>query len=185
MRTLALIVLIFLCLTTVAAKEVASDTSTIPYYMYNAANKFKLDLSLLYAICRVESNCRPKAVNHDDGTKSEKQAGITKKSYGLFQVQLATAKSLGFQTKETIMVEIKRKGRSRRVLKVIDRRDDLLKPDVNVWYAAKLIRRLYDKYGDTVKVISAYNAGRPVSYNKEYVNKVLRQYARYKIDKNY
>lgn len=181
------IILIILAISTFfwGIKKVESDTSTIPYYMYNAASSFNLDVALLYAICRVESNCKSKAMNHDDGTKHEKSRGIVRKSYGLFQLQLLTAKSVGFKTKKVVEVSVKRKGKISIVKKTIDNREDLLRPETNTWYAAKLIRALYDKYKDTPKVLSAYNAGKPVSYNKEYVNKVLRQYARYKIDKKY
>jgi soluble lytic murein transglycosylase-like protein len=58
-----------------------------------------------------------------------------------------------------------------------------MRPDINTWYAAKLLRELYDKYDTTPEVISAYNAGRPIGANKAYVTKVLRAYAVYKLDK--
>lgn len=141
----------------------AGSKAQIPYYMYNASNVFRVDLALLFALCKVESNCKDDAINHDDGTQRQKQAGIINKSYGLFQIKLGTARQLGFKAKVK----------------------DLLKPDVNAWYAAKLLRELYDSYGSTSNVISAYNAGKPVRSNRDYVNRVLSYYADYKIDKRY
>lgn len=180
-----ILVIIALTVLVATAKPVESDTSTLPYYMYNAASKFDLDIALMYAICHVESNCKPKAMNHDDGTQAQKDAGIRDKSYGLFQIKASTAKGLGFVVSETVTVEKMRKGKIVKTKKTIYHTEDLLKPEINAWYAAKLLRHLYDRYGDTVKVVSAYNAGHYTTGNKEYVNKVLKQYARYKIDKRY
>lgn len=166
-------------------KSVESDTSTIPYFMYNASSKFDLDIALMYAICRVESNCKASAINHDDATAGRKAQGIKEKSMGLFQIKPATAQSLGFILRETITTQKIKNGKCIQVKKQVSHVKELLSPETNAWYAAKLLRHLYDRYHDTVKVISAYNAGRYTSSNKEYVNKVLRQYARYKIDKRY
>lgn len=164
---------------------VIGETSKIPYYMYNAASEFNLDVALLYAICTVESNCKPRAINHDDGTRKQKSEGIKDKSYGMFQIKLTTAQRLGFKATEVVMVEKLYKGKVKLVPKVINYTADLLKPTVNTWYAAKLLRHLYDRYGNTEKVISAYNAGRYTKANTKYVNKVLRHYARYKLDKRF
>lgn len=166
-------------------KPVESNTSMIPFYIYNAASKFDLDVALLFSVCKIESNCRTKAINHNDGTKADKKAGVVKKSYGLFQIQVPTARALGFVDKELVTTKFLKKGKVITRKKIVYHTDDLLKPEVNAWYAAKLLRHLYDKYDDTLKVLSAYNAGRPTKHNKEYVNKILRQYAKYKIDKKY
>lgn len=184
MRNLILLIISFFVFTS-NMRSVESDTSTIPYFMYNAASKFDLDISLMYAICRVESNCKAAAINHDDATPDRKARGIKEKSMGLFQIKPATAKSLGFILTETVTIEKIKNGKLRKTRKQISHVKDLLSPEVNAWYAAKLLRHLYDRYHDTVKVISAYNAGKYTTSNKEYVNKVLRQYARYKIDKRY
>lgn len=156
-----LVIALLVLISSLFPLNVESSTTMIPYYMFNAATQFEVDIALLYAFCSVESKCRSKAINRNDATKKAKEAGIIEHSHGLFQIKLATAKMLGF------------KGKAK----------DLMQPDINTYYAAKLIRRLYDKYGDTVKVISAYNAGRPIKSNKDYVHKVLSAYARYKIDK--
>ena len=144
-------------------QPVISDTATIPYYLYNASTKFKVDVALLYALCKVESNCKTAAINHDDGTTVQKSLNIKSKSFGLFQIKLATARSLGL------------KGSGK----------DLLKPEVNTYYAAKLLRHLYNRYGDTYKVISAYNAGKYTKSNISYIHKVMKNYVRFKIDQRF
>lgn len=113
-----------------------------------------LDPKLMYAICKVESNCNQFAVNHSDGNKSQKARGITSKSYGMFQIKLSTAKSLGF----TGTVE------------------ELMRPEVNAFYASRLLTNLLVKHKTLPKALSAYNAGKPSKHNKNYVNKVLLTY---------
>lgn len=158
-------------------------TGNIPVYLYNAANAFSLPVELLYAICKVESNCNPKAVNRNDGTAAEKSAGIRIKSYGLFQIKVTTAESLGFKSKTTDVVEfVTKSGRHLTCTKKIDHSKDLMNPTINAWYAAKLIRKLYNKYYNTRKVLSAYNAGHATHHNKNYVEKVYDKYINQTID---
>jgi soluble lytic murein transglycosylase-like protein len=162
-----------------------SGTFQVPFYIYNAASQFNIDSALLYAFCKVESNCKSRAINHDDGTAAQKALGIVDKSYGLFQIKISTAKGLGFKTTEiTYDTFYNKKGKVVKIKKIIDHRKDLLKPEINSYYAAKLIRKLYDKYGDdTLKVISAYNAGHPIKGNIDYVSKVSREYVKCKLDR--
>lgn len=142
--------------------ETQGNSSTVPYYISNAATAHNLDVALMYAICTVESHCKTSAINTDDATASRKLAGIKEHSLGLFQIKMATARGLGF------------KGSKK----------ELMKPEINSWYAAKLLRSLYDRYDEnTVKAVSGYNAGRYTKANKDYVNKVLKNYARFKIDR--
>ncbi len=147
----------------ISPKLSAEPRASVPYYIYNAATAFQLDSVLMYSICQVESNCQPKAFNPHDSNAQQRSRGIVDKSYGLFQIKLSTAKSLGFDKHAK----------------------ELLKPEVNAWYAAKLLRSLYSRYGETPKVLSAYNAGRPSKCNRGYVSKVLKYYARYKIDQRF
>jgi soluble lytic murein transglycosylase-like protein len=163
----------------------ATGSQDLPFFMYNASNNFKIDIALLYAICKVESNCRSGAINNSDSNAAQRSAGIIDKSYGLFQIKLSTAKSLGFKTVETVKVSIKKKHKTLTVYAKVSKAKDLLRPDINAWYAAKLLRHLFNKYHDTSKVISAYNAGRPISTNTAYVNKVLNNYANYKLNKRF
>lgn len=134
----------------------------VSFSIYAAATHFKINPVLMRAICQVESRCKPNAVNHDDGTARQKAAGVVSKSHGLFQIKMSTANWLGF------------KGTVRQ----------LQQPEINAWYAAKYLSRLYSRYHHIDKVISAYNAGSYTTKNQPYVNKVLKQYAIYTLDRN-
>lgn len=157
----------------------------VPEYMYNAANAFKIDIALLYAICKVESNCKPKSHNKQDSNHAQKRRGLTTGSYGMFQIKLATAKSLGFVVKESRTEIFFKNHKQVKTTKIINHADELFNPEVNTWYAAKLLRHLFNKYHDTAKTVSAYNAGRYITTNTRYVNKVLNNYANYKMDKRF
>lgn len=152
-----LIILLMLVYPTAVSGE---QVKNVAYYIYNAATEFNLDPSLMYAICHVESHCKPSAINHNDGTSKQKELGIISKSHGMFQIKLSTAKGLGF------------KGNAQQ----------LQSPSVNVWYAAKYLNHLYKRYNDTLKVISAYNAGTYTTKNKTYVSRVLETYIKHNID---
>lgn len=142
---------------------VEGDTATIPFYIHNAATKYGIDTQLMYAICKVESNCKSKAMNNNDGTSAQRSKGIKSKSYGMFQIKSLIAKNLGYK----------------------DHPSKLLNPEINALYAAKLLKHLYKRYNNTAMVISAYNAGRYTKSNSSYVNKVLLNYAKIKIDKKF
>lgn len=159
MKYVGTIVILTVCMFNSVA--VSSNSDMLPHYITKAADEFELDTALLYAICSVESHCRASAINKNDATQSRRLAGIKEHSHGMFQIKMATARALGF------------KGAKK----------DLMRADINTWYAAKLLRQLYDKYDTTPEVISAYNAGRPIKGNVKYVNKVLKYYVTYKIDK--
>lgn len=105
---------------------------------------YTLPKGLLSAVCWVESNHKISAVNRDDGSAD---------SLGVCQVQLNTAKMLGF--KGTVK--------------------QLMNPKENVKYAAKYLSLQLKRYhGDAPKALSAYNAGTATKANEYYVNKVLR-----------
>ena len=159
-----------------------SDTNVTPFYIFNAASNFGIDQTLMYAICTVESRCRSRVINHDDARKAEKDRGIVKKSFGLFQLQIDTAKFLGFKRYTEVSVVVTKRHKTKIVIKKIDHILDLLKPEINAWYAAKLLNHLYKRYHNTPKVISAFNAGHAITSNKDYVLKVLKAYSRLKID---
>lgn len=129
-----------------------------PYYVTNAANTFNVDSDLLMALCDVESHCNPYVVSYNDGTKKQKLLGIKVKSIGMFQIQLATARLLGFT------------GTAK----------ELMKPAINSYYAAKLLSIHYNEYGSTTKALSSYNAGKPIKGNMEYVNSVVDKYVEIK-----
>lgn len=135
--------------------------SKTPYYISEAAGAFRLSPALLVALCMQESRCRAKAVNRHDSTLQANGTRRYDPSYGLFQIKLGTARALGY-TGTT-------KG--------------LLDPEMNAFYAAKLFRQNLDKYHSTKKAVSAHNAGRAISSNKEYVHNVLANYAELSLDK--
>lgn len=104
---------------------------------------------LLQAVCATESGLRPEIIHHDDGSED---------SIGLCQVQLSTARDLGF------------KGAS----------SELLSPAVNAGLAGRYLRHQLDRYqGNVAKAVSAYNLGtyrgnaQGIPINKKYVHRVF------------
>lgn len=86
-------------------------------------------------------------------------------SLGVCQIKLETAKALGFKGSKT----------------------ELMKPEVNVKYAAKYLRKQLNRYGgDTPRAVAAYNTGtyRPGSKtfarNQSYVDRVFISWAKRK-----
>jgi len=100
-------------------------------------------LTLLAAICTVESNNR-NLINIDDGGSA---------SYGQCQVKLRTARHVGYHGS---VVQLWKNP-------VVNRM-------VAGRYLAEQLRRYR---GDVRKAVSAYNAGRAVGSNGKYVDKVL------------
>ncbi len=145
------------------SNQVLSAQPSIPAYIKVYAGIYALDPVLLYAIARVESNHKATAMNRNDGNERDKRHGIIKKSYGLFQIQLSTARQYGFSADPKL----------------------LLNPQVNSLFAARHLNRLYKRYRDTAQVLSAYNAGHFTHKNKSYVDKVIKYYILYKIDGRY
>lgn len=166
-----------------AANATHTTPSRIPFYILNAATAYNIDVNLMYAICLTESRCRASAINKNDGTAEEKAAGIKVKSFGLFQIKASTARNVGFVDSETVITTFSKGKRIITKTKIVDHSRELLKPEINSLYAAKLLHKLYNKYHSTEKVISAYNAGHPIKGNSEYVLKVLKQYIKLTIDK--
>src|SRR5262245_20327276 len=109
---------------------------------------------LLMAIVSHESKWNPRAVNHE--TARDQRIGRDSDSIGLGQILYPdTAHGL-------------RPGLSR---------EDLFDPDTNLELTAELLSQLIDRFGLGVgpfpdRIVSAYNAGRPITGNAEYVAKV-------------
>lgn len=114
-----------------------------------------IPVGLLLAVCTVESNLRPLAVNRDDGKTGQH-------SYGLCQLKLATASLMGY-TGEA---------------------DGLLRADTNARLAAKYLRRQYNRYGSWELAVAAYNRGSPRMLpngrlsNDKYIKKVYKIWLR-------
>lgn len=102
---------------------------TLPLIFTVATQFFNLPKDLLPAICYVESNHKVEQIHKNDGNSH---------SYGVCQVKLETARSLGF------------KGTP----------EELMKPNRNIYYAAKYLQHQLKRYnGNTEKAIIAYNRG--------------------------
>lgn len=136
----------------------SSSKSQLFDVIFVTAHVNSIDPVLLLSICTVESSLRPTVINKNDG-------GDGLHSYGLCQVQEATARAMSF------------KGDP----------EDLLNPWINSFYAGKYIRFQLERYQNVLDAISAYNAGRTLRkkgqetfYNQEYIDKVAKQYKKYK-----
>lgn len=111
---------------------------------------------LLLAICTVESSLRPHVVNIDDG-------GSNNHSFGLCQVSYRTAvEMLGMPSNRDCVWNLET-GRC-----------PLFKPDINLYYAEKYLNYQLKRYNNDIKkAVSAYNAGKAIKSNKNYVRNVL------------
>lgn len=111
------------------------------------ATEINLDLpkGILKAISKVESNHNNKAFVKHDGSSAHA-------SYGLLQIQLASARQMGF------------KGKPK----------DLLKPEVNIKYGGAYLKWLLDlTRNDYAKALTCYNAG---PYSKQCRSKKYSSY---------
>lgn len=124
----------------------------IPLILLNAAVEQGVSPSLLSSVCYVESSHKVLAVNRDEPNG--------RASIGLCQIQLRTARWLGFKGTEK----------------------ELFTPKVNAKYAAKYLKFQLDRYSSNwVFAIAAYNSG-SIKFNKSlqlvnqhYVDKVFRR----------
>lgn len=130
---------------------------SLKQYIDNVEGHYKLPKNLLAAIINVESGGAIGAVNPNDGTKLQKLQGKIVKSVGLMQLQLATARHMGFRGK----------------LK------DLILPVVNIEYGARYLRQLLDTHHNNIaQALTCFNSGPASSscINRQYtpyVGKVL------------
>lgn len=92
---------------------------------------------LISALIKQESGSNPYAFNPE-------KTG----SYGLLQIQCATAKRLGLKEKCEV----------------------LYNPHINLHYGIKLISHLKSRYKNTKDIIAAYNAGRVIVRKGDYIN---------------
>jgi soluble lytic murein transglycosylase-like protein len=117
---------------------------------------------LLRSVAMVESECNPYAVNvggrsyafksmskATDFVKSMVKSGRTNLSVGCLQLHYGT-----------------HRGSFSSV-------DDLLNPELNISYAARLLRKLYDKHGSWEKATQRYHTSNP-NRGKSYYRKVLK-----------
>lgn len=125
---------------------------------------------ILKVIAIIESNNNPKAFNPKDGAKdfqilalkypnyiakhniSPEKCG----AYGLHQILLSTAVSLGFDYPPEYLFDV----------------------DVNTLYAKLLIKDIMKRYSDLLDIFSVYNSGKPYSkapqQTKIYAEKAIK-----------
>lgn len=114
--------------------------------------RYNLPEGLMVAIQKVESNGNPNAFVRKDGVSNHS-------SYGLFQIQLPTARFMGF------------KGKPK----------DLFKPAINVEYAGKYLHYIITNisHGDPARTLKCWNAGphsKACKKDSTYVDKVFNTY---------
>ena len=151
--------LLLLILTSVFYFEVLSEPhfyrSPIEKAITEAARAEGQNPTILAAICYHESNFHPEKVNKDDGGSG---------SYGLCQVKMALARSMGYRGSFSGM----------------------LHPEVNARIAAKILKYHSKKTRNQEELLAAYNAGRVNRWedgtikNIKYVRKVQRLVASFK-----
>ncbi len=148
------IILASLLVSTAIAEE---KVPTVDSIARHAERKYKLPHGLIGAVIKVESNGNAAAYALDDGTHAQKAAGRVVGSRGLMQIQVATARHMGFRGHPL----------------------DLHAPSINIEFGARYLSWLYEKNGkDVSQTLTCYNSG-PASevcqqkqYTK-YVGKVL------------
>lgn len=119
---------------------------TLTVLFIAASIQYGLPQGLLSSLCYIESTHNIHAIHRDDGTAN---------SVGVCQIQLPTAKGLGFKGTEK----------------------DLMKPENNIKYAAKYLKHQIDRYNSTIKGIIAYNRGSAKNLTSTaYSAKVIKQW---------
>jgi len=123
-----------------------------------ASSRHGVPTALTRAVIKVESNYDPNARRYE--------AHLNDSSWGLMQVLLKTARWI--RKEQTLTAST------------------LVKPSVNVNTGTMYLGWLLQKYSNLKDVIAAYNAGSPRKtgegkyVNQRYVDKVWRQYIKYK-----
>jgi soluble lytic murein transglycosylase-like protein len=122
---------------------------------------------LLKAIAEVESGCNPYFVNvhkrslrfqsKDEALKFVEQQVVRKKQYNL---------SIG-------CLQLHYRSHRKNFLTI----DSMLEPRSNIKYAAKLLKSLYNRYGNWERAVKCYHAANS-RYNIPYFKKVMRRYGK-------
>lgn len=126
-------------------------SQTSPFDLHwktSGASELGVPKNLMKALCMVESNLNHKVVVNDTNGH---------KSLGICQIQLRTAKEMGYE------------GNWR----------TLMLPSFNIYYAAKYLKYQYKRYGyEWTRAIGAYNQGywSKENPNKKYLDKVIKSY---------
>lgn len=142
-------------------KKQETDLSKI---ISNEERNNGIPVGMLSSIAEVESKQNPYAINanrkshnfknQNDAVKYVKQLsakGVKNISVGCCQLHYATH------------------------LKNFESINDMLTPQKNISYAAKLLKGLYNKYGSWEKAIKMYHTSKP-KYHNTYYKKVMKNY---------
>lgn len=119
-------------------------------FIREAAKSYGIDPALMLAFAEVESSFNVRAIRYEPKIKTY--------SVGLFQVLYPTAQSMGF------------KGSL----------ENLMKPEVNIMFAAKYIKKCANRFSSVPYIACCYNAGSAVKESvcknnasvKIYMNKI-------------
>lgn len=166
-KTTSILAAISLFVAQIADARITYTGRDVYMALSDAAKANDVPVRLLTAICKVESNLKPHAVNN-----LEPKGGPAR---GICQVQVGTAEMFGFKATATVYNEhFTKRGKRIVTIRTIDRTSDLYNPYLNAFYAAKYLRKQLERYnGDWVLAVSAYNAGKAIRANRLYVKKVL------------
>ena len=144
----------------------ANEADLSKYFRF-AYRETGVNAQIIRSICWTESGLKPNVKNHKDGTDG-------KTSYGICQIKLDTAKTAGF----SITLPITKRPLTAKQIERLEVKE-LMKPDVNILYAAKYFSMCLKRYrNDMAAALTGYNRGinNPSNvkdkYNK-YVAKVL------------
>lgn len=144
----------------------ATADSSGEYTIFRGAEEaFEIPPGTLHAMCFVESGHKRIDIQDTNG----------KKSYGVCQVQLETARFVF--SKVSLQARCSAGSSYLGVFQLpAPRGRDLSRNSwINAMYAAAYLRYQYDRYGSWEKALGAYNQGhwKPHRQNRKYVNKVL------------
>jgi len=135
---------------TPAARRIRETLAPFDGQIEAAAITWGLDPDLLRAIIWQESKGDPLAARFE--------AKVQDTSYGLMQILLGTARSLGFAGSV----------------------QELLNPATNIMLGAQYLRSRFDQFGDFRLAVASYNSGSPIFADGTLVNEgYVRQVQRY------
>lgn len=147
-------------------KPLFPNEAIFDQYVREAAAKYSVTVPLIKAVIAKESSFRPHVTRDEPHVKAPQYGIDGDRSYGLMQVLVSTARDRGYQGEP----------------------EGLLEPRTNVLVGTKHLAWLTKRYGDTTRVIAAYNAGSPRMSkvrigefeNQDYVNKTTAWLKKFK-----
>jgi Transglycosylase SLT domain len=144
------------------------------------AEKFRIDANLMRAIIAVESAYQPFANRFEVNT--EKYC-VTPASYAS---RLRITELTERHNQMTSWGLCQMMGFNLRAMGYLDHIPAACIPSINLYYMCKLLKTLFQKYGDESDVISSYNQGSPrktagkMYENQRYVDKVFAELMKFR-----